>query len=128
MALAKLLLKLFFGRIIHFFHILVIQQRYLLYESGDDLPDISNSAVLLNLVECLEYVVQKGGRGDDIFGEEEFGDLLDIANEAVLVDLRDVASLLKDNKRLRDELRVKLESLLEQAIHNLFAVDVKDFF
>lgn len=54
--------------------------------------------------------------------------MFDVANEPLLVDLRDIASLLKYFQRTRDELWEKLESLLEQAIDNLFAVDIENFF
>ena len=49
-----------------------------------------------------------------------------ITNQTLLIDLRYIASFLKNTQRARDEFWKKFESLLQQPMHDLFTVYIED--
>ena len=124
--MTKFFLKLVFGTFRHFLHILFIQKRYFLDKSGNNLPNIGDSTISLNFVQSLQNVLQKHTRSDHFFGEQEFGYMFYITNKTLLIDLRYIASFLKNTQRARDEFWKKFESLLQQPMHDLFTVYIED--
>ena len=62
-----------------------------------------------------------------VFGEEELGNVFDVADETVFIYLRDPSRFLEDFQRAVDELREQLEALFKDTTDHLLAVDIKYF-
>ena len=124
--LAVLLLEVLLDLFRYFLHILFVEERQFLCEDGDDVPDVGDASVVLETGEQAEGVFEEVTGVGEGGGEYVFGDVLDVADESLFVDLRDAASLLKSHQRAGDEFGVEFEGLLQQAVDYLLAVHVED--
>ena len=58
--------------------------------------------------------------------EQIFGDELDIADETVLVDGRNISCLFKDVQTFGDSVGKHFKGFFENPANHLFAVDIED--